>query len=454
MLLPAPAREPGEPREILDSFEMRSDGKPLHIRGRVTGADGAPAEGAWVRLLRPATGRTMDSDRAALGGLFELEVDEVGSYELRAGGGVFGQASRPLTVTAEDLGAELSWDPLLDRGREITGRLVDGSGQPLKGFTVEFQSAHDPGWGDVTLAAGGDFALPNLPGGGRLLLTAPGSRLPAHVVPGVWPDGAPLELELSAAQLATGAVELDASWAEREARPEVRLWQLATGRGLWMSLEPPAEPADDQPGRYRQAGLPPGTYRATAGSLARGYADLGLFEVVADETTLLAPPPLPAPGRLTWEPVDDGPSEGAVWMLLHRGPAVDHVVAENALLRPMTDALPAGAYLFAVEGTDFAVPARPLQVRAGEPVTLEPSLATHREVLFRIATERPGTPWLTVFDAIDSGDTPIHTGPAPSPLRLHLPPGKYRASALLGDHAAERGFEVGDQAIGVKLLLR
>ncbi len=419
--------------------------EPIVLRGTVHGASGEPAGGAQVRLVDAESGKPATSDRVERDGSFELKTWRTGKFELRAGGGDFGLAAKALTVTEEDRGREIVWEPLLDRGREIAGAVVDEAGRPLAEYVVELEGSD--GWGDVTVARDGRFAIPNVPGGGRLLLFTPGhaSPFPVHVVDGVIPDTGPIEIEIPAAALATGAVEVLPPEAMTESDPlDVRLWHEASGRGVWMRWS-------EEHGAFRLDGVPVGTYRAVAGSLGRGYADLGAFEVVPGKTTSLGAVATPALGSVAWGTADDGPSEGAVWMLLRRGDAVDHVVDEGVLLEPFTDPLPSGDYLLAIEGVDFAVPAVPFDVRSGEETRVDPALAAHREVVIHVRTELEETPRLTLFT--EDGER-VHTSLFEGALRLHLPVGSYRAVAEAGSGHAELSFVVaGEDSVQVEIEL-
>src|SRR5690606_37543450 len=102
---------------------------------------------------------------------------EPGAWDARAGGGDHGLANGVVEVHE---GRETVWDPVLDRGIEIRGRLVDAeTGAPIARAAVLVRGP-DREDGTVTAEDGG-FAIPNLPRRAfDLLVRAPSAPIGAE----------------------------------------------------------------------------------------------------------------------------------------------------------------------------------------------------------------------------------------------------------------------------------
>ncbi|MCZ6597105.1 MAG: sigma-70 family RNA polymerase sigma factor [Planctomycetota bacterium] len=262
------------------------------LRGVVRDAEGRPVPGALVAAGRHRTTRADDE------GVFELTGLDEGTYALRAGGGDHGLAFSELTL---GVGGEATWEPWLDRGLELTGRLTDENGAPLGGWLVELQGAHavDPWFDGTTTDAEGRFALPNCPNRPlRVLVRTAGSwtAAPVRVFDRLWPGGEPCELELTADDLAQGSVRVSVRTPEGEALTdatdvEVRLWRLDSGTGVWMTAVPDAE-------EHLLAGVPPGTYLLEIGSPRLAWKEIGPFTLGPGQELDLGPVTLDTPGRV------------------------------------------------------------------------------------------------------------------------------------------------------------
>jgi len=238
------------------------------VRGVVRDSAGQPVAGALVAWGLPdqaPAGRTT-SDAS---GAFLLEDLGAGELALQAGGGDHGRAATRLTLAEGD---ERAWDPVLERGAELRGRLVLPGERPLAGARVELWRA-DSGslWCDATHSGDdGRFALPNLPPGAfELHVTPAGQHLPARVVGAVFAGADLGTLELAPEELASRDVLLRPLDASDQPLPEaeLRLRQLATGL-VTLARAP------DEAGAFLAPGLPAGAYRIELGS-ARAWRDLG-----------------------------------------------------------------------------------------------------------------------------------------------------------------------------------
>jgi RNA polymerase sigma-70 factor (ECF subfamily) len=256
------------------------------LRGVVRDAFGNPVPGAEIRWALP-------------GGAFEKRVssDEDGNFELlgvapgevvvRAGGGDLGRARANLTLAPDQDG---TWNPVLERGDEVTGRVVLQEGaRPLSGVLVELWSVSPTFlWCDSTLTDGdGRFAVPNVPSGALELhvyasgLMDPPSAFPIRVVRPVFAPGDVGDILLAAQDPVTSSLALTVLGPDSDPLPgsEVRVWQDSTGRGCFAG-----EP--DETGKHALAGLPHGSYRVEVGG-PFGWRELGTIWV--DEDLELAP---------------------------------------------------------------------------------------------------------------------------------------------------------------------
>ncbi|MEM7309952.1 MAG: sigma-70 family RNA polymerase sigma factor [Planctomycetota bacterium] len=430
-------------RRLVEEENQLNAAEPLRVTGTVYGESGAPVGGASVLAL-DGHGWIVQSTRTADDGRFALALTEPGNVRLRAGGGSFGIAERNLAVAAEDLGAAVSWDPLLDRGREIEGTVVDAAGKPVRGLVVEVEGEQRASrWSDVASAEDGSFSIPNVPGGGLLLVRAPSvsPHFPIHVVPSVWPD-APLEVRLPDEALVTGTVVVEGTKPLDAGPYDVRLWQQSTGRGAWLH-------ASDDADQHRLGRVPAGSYRVVVGTLGRGYADLGVVEVISGETVTLTAPAFAPEGHVTWDAVADAELGAATWTLLQRGDDVAGLVASGTLDQPFADPLPAGAYLLAVDGAGLAAPARRFEVRSGETTRVDLALGHLHEVVFRIEGELDGAR----LEILDAAGAEVHACAAAEALLLHLGSGDYRARVRGKAGELELPFEVAGDSTRVDLRL-
>ncbi len=249
------------------------------VHGVVRDALGNPVAGAgvgWGLGARPLT-ILCSTDESGAFELTDLPADT--EVVLRAGGGDLGLARERFTLRADE---ELAWNPLLERGDEVSGRLFGPDGKPLAGTLVELWSAGPSSvWNDSTLTnEDGRFAIPNVPGGPFDLLVVPQGRLfdlPVRRVPGVRAGEELGAIVLSAEELATGSlsVALHDDRGEPVIGPEARVWQVETGRGLF------AHGPDDE-GRLELGALPVGRFRVEIGC-ELGWRDLGTVWIGAGE---------------------------------------------------------------------------------------------------------------------------------------------------------------------------
>ncbi len=323
-----------------------SEAAPTTLRGSVHDSAGHALEGVGVGWGLPGRAPT-DWVHTDAQGAFLLENVTPGEVELWAGGGDHGRARTHLTLAA---GEERGWNAVLERGDEVTGRVLLASGDALAGLRVELWSVSPSFvWCDTTLTDDeGRFALPNVPGGALELLVwatgpvQPPSVFPVRVLAPVFGRSDVGEIVLTPRELATHALAaklVDAS-GEGLVGGELRVWHETSGRGLFAS-------AGDEPGTFRLAGLPAGVYRVEAGG-PLGWRDLG--RVWVDEQVELGSVRFANLGALALDLAEAGTAVPVLWSahpdVFTRVAAGEWLGAGPFLLRP-------GAYvLCAADGDD------------------------------------------------------------------------------------------------------
>jgi RNA polymerase sigma factor (sigma-70 family) len=158
----------------LEVFGSRKsgDGALAELTGRLLDANGDPVPrgSVFVRRGRVGIWRGFEANDA---GEYTASELEPGEYELRASGGVHGRA---LTTIAVSAGDRPFWEPRLDAGRLLEGRLLDRDGAPLADWVVQIDTAPSEDFAvDARAAqvsahfdtaatdAEGRFAIPNVP---------------------------------------------------------------------------------------------------------------------------------------------------------------------------------------------------------------------------------------------------------------------------------------------------
>lgn len=138
-----------------------SDPETARIAGRVLDHEGKPVEGAAIVAWRDGA-RGRPSVRTDAEGKFELLDLVPADWHIVAGGGDHGRARTLATLAG---GSTFRWEPRLDRGLELKGRLVGPTGVALVDWVVEVECDDplEPLVDATKTDAEGRFAIPNLP---------------------------------------------------------------------------------------------------------------------------------------------------------------------------------------------------------------------------------------------------------------------------------------------------
>lgn len=243
------------------------------VRGLVRAPDGRLLAGVEVGYGRPGQGllARVTSDE---NGSFELADVPLGTWRFRAQGPA-GRCDELVTVAASE---PCAWNPLLERGDELAGRILLPDGEPLAGSELELWSTGPLLYRAVTRTnEDGRFAFQALPAEPfELHVCAEGARFPVRLVPSLRAPGDLGALQLEARELERHTLTLALLEAdgERLAGGELRLWHVASGRGV-------VRRGLDEEGRLPCDGLPTGAYRVEVGG-PLGWRDLGTHWIGED----------------------------------------------------------------------------------------------------------------------------------------------------------------------------
>jgi RNA polymerase sigma factor (sigma-70 family) len=359
---------------------MAEENAPVpSVSGVARRADGTPAAGVRVAWRSPdgnCGDVTTDAD-----GAFALADLPPGEVVLHVGGGDEGVARARIELGA---GAGVLWHPLLDRGAEVSGRVVDAqSREPLANARVELWSAAGPLlWCDSTWSdADGRFALPNVPAGAFELHVRPvgdasgASVFPTCVLRPVFGGSDVGEIAIDARREALGAIALtvvDASGAPAT-DAQVIVWHTASGRGVFVD-------ATDEPGSFALGALPSGSYRVEVVGSSGRY-DLGVVALDAEAEAVLdlGEVRLSPTGAalIVVEPniAETDVTEVALSLWSAHPDVFGHVASLDSRWRRAVLPLHAGAYVVWTSDASGATRRAPIDVPPGAAagLTLEPS---------------------------------------------------------------------------------
>lgn len=178
----------------------------LRIEGRASAADGSPLERGMV-LARRVDGADWQGVSTEADGSYRLDGLEPGEWEVVAWHSRLGRTSARLHGLD---GQALRWDPQLERGAVLVGRLTGPQDQPLPDWRVQVLDAQgDPPFVDEAATdAEGRFEIPNAPNRPLQVFVGPPTAAGAGLRPlAEWlaPREAPHTTRISAADLEPAA---------------------------------------------------------------------------------------------------------------------------------------------------------------------------------------------------------------------------------------------------------
>lgn len=158
--------------DIIDTFDAATeyalglkltglDAVSSTVQGVVRDAVGRPLAECCIAQFASEAGAVLQTTTTDAEGRYRLPVT-TGAVLLRAGGGRHGIAWLRGTVAEQE---HVAWDPQLDRGYELMGRLRGEDGEPLPGWRIDaaLEHATEPFLKSATTDAQGRFAIPNVP---------------------------------------------------------------------------------------------------------------------------------------------------------------------------------------------------------------------------------------------------------------------------------------------------
>jgi len=411
------------------------------VSGHVRDTFGNPIVKAWV-----------GSGAFAGFGSSRAHCDASGKYRLQGltpnalvRAGVYGGGRDTKKLEAEP-GQTLTWDPVLNTGRRIHGRVVDEFGAPLAGWSVNVDEGKKT-FGLTQTDASGRFAINNREDiDYHLEVRKPDCDYPVLIRDRVRPRTDPLVLTVPAAAMPSSYVVGRIVDGRGKLLPETRLTAFLerTRSAPWLQV-------GDVSGRFRFGPWPAGRYRMSVQAKDYPELDLGTVELEPGKTRDLGMIRLLPPGFVRVTATDEfgKPLAHAYYsvdtvMDMHRSA---HYWGEfNGKVR--VGPLAPGKYLLQVKCRNLLA-TRFVEVRSGHTteLTLHARATVKRRLFFVVGkTAAPATVEVLVRD--EQGTPVDFMGAVPrdgaTACQLRLPPGKYRIEATTeGGLTATRTVELG-----------
>ncbi len=403
-----------------------STAKKLLIVGQVQCGSGQPAEGAFVAGFISSGG---SAGTIVKDGRFQMALKASETLDLRAGGGQFGVASQTLQFELEDLPERFEWNPFLERGNEIVGRLSLAEETEAEDWLIESEIETGSGLHvDVSGMLEGQFSLLNLPGGkARLLLSNRDSWPLATTIRESWspsPVETVIDFEegdfLKAEAIKVLVVDEDGEPCDAE----IQLWQRSSGRGIWIGY-------DEEHESYRKGEVPFGTYQLRVGDADRGFHYEQTIEVAEEAIIEVGPIKLERASELRIT-VNGKPSvldSEWMWRMRRRVAGVDSIVAIDPASDEGLISLPAGQYELTLSSPKFAMPPIVFTLAPGEKRSIDIALDEMGELILRAEPrEDSSKDELQSFRILSAEDeSEVHRGVVrdADPAHFALPAGDY-----------------------------
>ncbi|MGE3352593.1 MAG: sigma-70 family RNA polymerase sigma factor [Planctomycetota bacterium] len=348
------------------------------VRGRVVDERGHPVAGATV-----SEGRYGELDsawvRTDADGRFALDSLSPGSHQLQAAHQEIGTCAASFDLAA---GEVREWTAALEAGPTIRGHVVDETGRPLEGITVQVKShdAMQPLWRTAVTGADGRFALRGLRQEPFALTAMPKGvwTFASTTLDPVLPGGDDVEVVVRREDRPTAFLRGRVTDGDGRPRPQTKVVVWRSNRGMGPGYE-----FDGATGEFTMGPFPPGAYRVqvSAEDLPAVELDVAL---PAHATHDLGVVVLLPGGSLQVDFGEHASEELRVAVLRRAGHHVDNVaVAEDGRSGAIA-ALAAGDYL--LQWSTGAWDRRVLQL---DPFTIRSEQVTRLQLARRHVERRP-----------------------------------------------------------------
>ncbi len=276
--------------EVSDVFEVQLETptEDRAQRGVVRSPRGDPAHGAVVLRLQP-DGKFIDSAVTGEDGGYAFEEASADPVMLHATRDGVGRSVVSLVADARQQ------DFILEAGAVVEGQVLDTDGIPIQCALVLYEVFKPARSFRVSSDASGRFRFTNLPGGqGRVLVWDADAMnpLPAAMVPGVYPNGGAVVVQLDKSVLGKSGLRFTGIEQPMPVEDlEVRIIQESSGYGAIAKATPKAHV-------FELAELPIGMYSVRYGSRLHGWHDAGRVFVDGTGVHDVSLQAFRAPGRL------------------------------------------------------------------------------------------------------------------------------------------------------------
>jgi hypothetical protein len=170
------------------------------IEGRATYPDGSPFKGARLQVAKRGAFLSVHTQTGP-DGRYALGELPSGTFWLTAS---YPNRGRARTKVETVSGGTVTWDPVLQGGIELIGRITDQHGAPRAGWLLRAALCDRPGaWdGEAKTKSDGTFRITNVPEGTvRLAVYDPSGIIPVRILERIDPSGQRIDIVITEAEL-------------------------------------------------------------------------------------------------------------------------------------------------------------------------------------------------------------------------------------------------------------
>jgi hypothetical protein len=437
--------------------------KGFKVDGVVRTAEGAPVVGAYVHH-GPGPGEEgyvwhcQMYAKTNAEGRYHLDFLPSGKTRLGAESRRPGSVSRAKTEVTGRTGDHLTWDPVLAEGGKIVGRLVDESGVPLDGWSVEAQTRvrleYSPR--SAKTDAQGRFEILDCPDVPFELAAYPPNpvgrfRPPAGATAeGVMPGKGDVLLTVTSTSKPTAYVLGKVVDEDGKALGGVQIWAHNEG-----TLQSSGAMTDKEEGSFQVGPMPAGTYSISLSRKDFPGWNLDAIDIAPDERRDVGTITIPARGR--FELVlrrEDGAIVDRPFVMMLKGRNGYPLNAEDGFTFKSDELYP-GSYTLCPVGQNIATEQRTIEISPGETTRLELRCRAGIPQVFKFAPplgERgPDMIRVVIHDSKGSVVLDRNSGFDISKDRVRTPsmiagfaPGRYTYQGTSAGWESSGSFEVGD----------